>query len=115
MSATGTLLVELLTEELPPKALQNLSRAFSAGLREGLKSRGYLEASSADAPFATPRRLAAVVTQVRAVAPDAEMVDKLMPVKVARDASGQPSEALKRKLAGLGRIRAAKVFSNRWR
>ena len=53
MSATGTLLVELLTEELPPKALQNLSRAFSAGLREGLKSRGYLEASSADAPFAT--------------------------------------------------------------
>ena len=61
MSATGTLLVELLTEELPPKALLNLSRAFSAGLRDGLRSRGYLEASSAHAPFATPRRLAAVV------------------------------------------------------
>jgi glycyl-tRNA synthetase beta chain len=40
---------------------------------------------------------------VRDVAPDAEVIDKLMPVKVARDASGQPSEALKRKLAGLGR------------
>ena len=40
---------------------------------------------------------------MRAVAPDAEVIEKLMPLKVARDASGQPSEALKRKLAGLGR------------
>ena len=99
----GTLLVELLTEELPPKALDRLCLAFSSGIREGLKARGYLETGSADLPLATPRRLAVVVTEVRPVAPDAEVIDKLMPLKVARDASGQPSEALKRKLAGLGR------------
>jgi len=37
---TGTLLVELLTEELPPKALQRLCQAFALGIGEGLKSRG---------------------------------------------------------------------------
>ena len=100
---TGTLLVELLTEELPPKALQRLCQAFALGIGEGLKSRGYLDAASAAAPYGTPRRLAVVITKVRAVAPDAEVIEKLMPLKVARDASGQPSEALKRKLAGLGR------------
>jgi glycyl-tRNA synthetase beta chain len=102
MSA-GTLLVELLTEELPPKALSRLSEAFAEGITTGLKSRGYVDAGSTSTAFATPRRLAVAITQVRGVAPDAEVVDKLMPVKVARDASGQPSEALKRKLAGLGR------------
>ena len=35
----GTLLVELLTEELPPKALLRLSEAFAAGISAGLKSR----------------------------------------------------------------------------
>jgi len=99
----GTLLVELLTEELPPKALLRLSEAFASGISAGLKSRGYLEAESVPTAFATPRRLAVALSHVRHVAPDAEVIDKLMPVKVARDASGQPSEALKRKLAGLGR------------
>ena len=107
MNAPATLLVELLTEELPPKALLRLGDAFAEGIAAGLKSRGYVDAGSAAIPFATPRRLAVAITHVRHVAPDAEVVDKLMPLKVARDATGQPSEALKRKLAGLGRAELA--------
>jgi glycyl-tRNA synthetase beta chain len=103
MSAAATLVVELLTEELPPKALRRLGEAFAAGIASGLAERGFLTPASAATPYATPRRLAVTITRVGDVAPDTEVIDKLMPVKVARDASGQPSEALKKKLAGLGR------------
>ena len=103
MSASATLVVELLTEELPPKALQRLGEAFATGIASGLTERGFLAPASAATPYATPRRLAVTITKVGGVAPDTEVIDKLMPVKVARDASGQPSEALKKKLAGLGR------------
>ena len=83
-----TLLVELLTEELPPKALVKLGAAFANGIAAGLKARGYLDSDSVITPFATPRRLSVAITRVRAVAPDAEVIDKLMPAKVAFDASG---------------------------
>ena len=99
---TETLLVELLTEELPPKALKAMSESFAASVEMGLRSRGFLETESVATGYATPRRLAVTVTGVRPVAPDAEIIDKLMPARVARDASG-PTEAYKRKLAGLGR------------
>ena len=97
------LVVELVTEELPPKALKRLGEAFAEGVTAGLKERGYLAPESVATPFATPRRLAVAITKVSAVAPDEEVKVKLMPVKVARDASGQPSEALTKKLAALGR------------
>jgi glycyl-tRNA synthetase beta chain len=100
---TETLLVELVTEELPPKALKALGEAFAAGIEGGLRKRGFLEPESIAKAYATPRRLAVTVTEVRSVAPDAEMTDKLMPAKVARDASGMITEAFKKKLAGLGR------------
>ena len=99
----ATLTVELFTEELPPKALRRLSEAFAQGIADGLKARAYLTAESRATPFATPRRLAVSITRVRSVAPDAPVVDKLMPTKVARDGSGRVTEALRRKLAGLGR------------
>ncbi|MGH8714814.1 MAG: glycine--tRNA ligase subunit beta [Casimicrobiaceae bacterium] len=102
-----TLVVELLTEELPPKALPRLGEAFAAGIEAGLRERGFLEPASRTTGYATPRRLAVSITHVLAVAPDSEVIDKLMPAKVARDALGQPSEALKKKLAGLGRAHLA--------
>ena len=105
--STATLVVELLAEELPPKALPRLGEAFSEGVGAGLRDRDFLSKDSTVTPYATPRRLAVQVTQVRAVAPDAEVSVKLMPVKVARDATGQVSEALKKKLAGLGRSHLA--------
>jgi glycyl-tRNA synthetase beta chain len=102
-----TLLVELFTEELPPKALKKLGEAFADGIAAGLASRDFLGADSAVTGFATPRRLAVSITGVRAVAPDTTVDDKLMPVKVARDASGQPSIALQKKLDALGRAHMA--------
>ena len=53
-----TLLVELLTEELPPKALAKLGAAFANGIATGLKSRDFLDADSSVTAFASPRRLA---------------------------------------------------------
>ncbi|MBA2352473.1 MAG: hypothetical protein H0V78_12055, partial [Burkholderiales bacterium] len=48
---TATLLVELLTEELPPKALRQLGSAFAEGLAAGLKERGFLTDDSAITPY----------------------------------------------------------------
>ncbi len=106
-AAAATLLVELFTEELPPKALKSLGAAFADGLAAGLAQRGYLSGSSRTAPYSTPRRLAVAITEVRSVAPDAEIVDKLMPARVAFDARGEPTAALQKKLAGLGRAQLA--------
>ena len=107
--SNATVLVELLTEELPPKSLVRLSEAFAEGMATGLKSRGYVDAGSTATAFATPRRLAVAVTRVRGVAPDAEVVDKLMPAKVAFDASGRPTTAYSRKLTSLGRLSFAEL------
>ena len=61
---TATLLVELLTEELPPKALQRLGEAFADGIVAGLRDRGFLTPRARSSPFATPRRLAVAITHV---------------------------------------------------
>jgi glycyl-tRNA synthetase beta chain len=98
-----TLVVEILTEELPPKALKSLGTAFADTLVAELRRRNVLTEASVATPYATPRRLAIAVTGVRNGAPDAEAIDRLMPAKIARDANGAPSEALRRKLASLGR------------
>ncbi len=95
---TATLLVELLTEELPPKALSRLGEVFSAQIHAGLASRNLLTDANTYQWFATPRRLAILVPGVRAVAPDASVTEKIMPVSVALDASGQPTQALLKKL-----------------
>ena len=60
-----TLLVELFTEELPPKALKALGQAFADGVVEGLTDRGFLTSRSAIARYATPRRLAVAITRDR--------------------------------------------------
>ena len=101
--STETLLVELFTEELPPKVLRKLGDAFASGIFNGLKKRGLLGADSIATMFATPRRLAVHVTGVNAVAPDEVVVRKLMPVSVGIDAAGEATQALIKKLTALGR------------
>jgi len=95
---SANLLVELLTEELPPKALQNLGNAFANGIADGLRSRQLLETGSAVTVYCTPRRLAAHISQVRSIAPDQPFSEKLMPVNVGLK-DGQPTPALLKKLA----------------
>ena len=97
-----TLLVELLTEELPPKALAKLGAAFAAGIVSGLQARDFLDADSRATTFASPRRLAVTITQVRATSPDKSIREKVLPVSVALDANGQATPPLAKKLAALG-------------
>ena len=97
-----TLLVELLTEELPPKALARLGDAFAAGIFNGLKSRDFVEADSVATAFATPRRLAVSISKVRATSPDKSIREKVLPVAVALDKEGNPTPPLAKKLAALG-------------
>ena len=96
----ATLTVELLTEELPPKALKLLGEAFAEGILDGLRDRGFLQAASTKTPYATPRRLAVKVTHVLAVSPDQPFTQKLMPASVALDADDRPTAALRKRLAG---------------
>jgi glycyl-tRNA synthetase beta chain len=111
MSA-ATLTVELLTEELPPKALKLLGEAFAEGLLDGLRDRGFLQAASTKTPYATPRRLAVKITHVLAVSPDQPFTQKLMPASVALDADDRPTPALRKRLAGLGRAGLADLWPN---
>jgi len=97
-----TLLVELQTEELPPKALVKLGAAFAAGIANGLKARDFLDDGSVVTSYATPRRLAVSITQVRATSPDKRLREKVLPVSVALDKDGNPSAPLAKKLAALG-------------
>ena len=96
------LLVELFVEELPPKALKKLGEAFSAALATSLKKDGLAGDHAVVTAYASPRRLAAHVTGVLAVAADKPVVQKLMPVAVGLDAAGNATPALLKKLAALG-------------
>ncbi|HEY4065340.1 MAG TPA: glycine--tRNA ligase subunit beta [Burkholderiaceae bacterium] len=101
-ATTRNLLVELFVEELPPKALKKLGDAFANGLAESLKSQGLLAGPSTVTPFASPRRLAALITEVSAQAADKAVSQKLMPVSVGLTPSGDASPALLKKLASVG-------------
>ena len=96
-----TLLVELLTEELPPKALAKLGDAFAAAMFQGLGARALLEPHAVATTYATPRRLAVSITGVRDISPDKAIREKVLPVSVALDKEGQPAAPLVKKLAAL--------------
>jgi glycyl-tRNA synthetase beta chain len=99
---TKPLLIELFTEELPPKALKKLGEAFAQGVETSLKNDGLLASDSKTESFATPRRLAVRLSAVLTSAPAKAIKEKLMPLAVAKDANGGASPALKKKLAALG-------------
>ncbi|QHE77916.1 glycine--tRNA ligase subunit beta [Hydrogenophaga sp. PBL-H3] len=96
------LLVELFVEELPPKALKKLGDAFATVLADQLKAQGLAPTDAVVTAFASPRRLAAHVSGVLARAADKAVSQKLMPVNVGLDASGQPTPALLKRLGALG-------------
>ena len=96
------LLVELFVEELPPKALKKLGESFANVLFEQLRDAGLTGANAVVTPYASPRRLAAHVTQVAAQAADKAVQQKLMPVSVGLDASGNATPALLKKLQAMG-------------
>jgi glycyl-tRNA synthetase beta chain len=98
----ATLLVELLTEELPPKALARLGDAFAEGIAQRLAALDLIEGELTFERYATPRRLAVTIKNVRPVAPEKHVREKVLPVSVALDKDGQPTAPLAKKLAALG-------------
>ncbi len=96
------LLVELFVEELPPKALKKLGEAFASAVSDSLKSQGLVDPDAVVAHFASPRRLATHITGVASQAPDKAVSQKLMPVTVGLDASGNATPALLKRLQALG-------------
>ena len=102
MKKNQNLLVELFVEELPPKALKKLGEAFAGALADSLKSQGLADADAVVTNFASPRRLAAHVTSVAAQAANRAASQKLMPVSVGLDASGNATPALLKRLNALG-------------
>ena len=95
-------LLELFTEELPPKSLKRLGESLSQSIYESLKKAQLLSADSIYQSFASPRRLAVLISDVLDQAPDYPVREKLLPFSIAFDAQGKPSQALTKKLASLG-------------
>ena len=86
------LLIEIGTEELPPKALQLLSDAFTRGVAQGLKKAG-LQTGDVQS-YATPRRLALLINDVPDAQPDRDVERKGPSLKAAYDADGNPTKAV---------------------
>ena len=98
------LLVELFVEELPPKALKHLDIVFKRELFNNLMQMDLVERVDVISvtSYATPRRLAVHIKNVLSVAPNKQIAQKLMPVNVGLDASGNATPALIKRLQGLG-------------
>jgi len=94
MSQTLPLLIEIGTEELPPKALDELALAFRDGVVEGLGKRGIgFDAGSVRALW-TPRRLALLVDAVQVQQPDQQLERRGPAVSAGFDVAGKPTKAL---------------------
>ena len=93
-----SLLVELFTEELPPKALNKLGVSFASTLFEELVAAGFVAKTVEYRDFATPRRLAVLIPAVETNSAARSETKKLMPAKVGLDAAGKPTPALLKRL-----------------
>ncbi len=91
MMSAKDFLVELGTEELPPKALNSLGEAFLSGIEKGLKAAGLSYAAARF--YAAPRRLAVLVEQLAVQQPDRTVNLDGPPLQAAFDASGNPTQA----------------------
>ncbi len=102
-SALNTLLIELFTEELPPKALKTLGESFAQSVAQTLQKAGLIQAADAAKvqAYASPRRLAVSLPNVAARGQDQQKKEKLLPVAIGLDAQGQPLPPLVKKLQGL--------------
>ena len=101
---TKNLLVELFVEELPPKSLKILGEEFASGLFNELAKCQLVSGAERIriTTFASPRRLGVLIPDVLSEAAERPFSQKLMPVAVGLDASGNATPALLKKLAALG-------------
>ena len=100
MADTADFLVEIGTEELPPKALRRLELAFAEGIEKRLAAAD-LDFESLQS-FASPRRLAVLVTDLQRSQPVQKIEKRGPPTRVAFDADGKPTKAAMAFAAGFG-------------
>ncbi|MEP6899454.1 MAG: glycine--tRNA ligase subunit beta [Rhodanobacter sp.] len=94
MAEHKSLLVELGTEELPPRSLDDLSDAFLRGICDGLAKRGIAAGLDLARAYASPRRLAVLVPNVAMTQPEQSIERRGPAMNAALDVEGQPSKAL---------------------
>ena len=94
MTDHASLLIELGTEELPPKALDELAAAFVNGIREGLAKRGITADVAQAKAYCSPRRLAAWIPRVAGAQPDQQQERRGPALDAGFDARGEPTRAL---------------------
>ncbi len=95
-----TFLVEIGTEELPPKALRSLAESFAANFTAELDNAGL--AHGTVQWFAAPRRLALKVANLAEAQPDREIEKRGPAIARAFDAEGKPSKAAEGWARGCG-------------
>ncbi|WP_018152501.1 glycine--tRNA ligase subunit beta [Leeia oryzae] len=88
-----TLLIELLTEELPPKALATLGQVFAQTVFDELVKLQLVGADVELQPFASPRRLAVRIPAVSSIQPE-QQIERKGPAVASGMKDGQPTPAL---------------------
>jgi len=95
-----TLLIELVTEELPPNSLEELGEKFGQLISQGLQEKNIIENADTRV-YATPRRLGVKILNVAEKSKDEKKLIKLMPTKIGFDENNKPTQALLKKLQSL--------------
>ena len=95
-----TLLIEFITEELPPNSLKELGEKFSQLITQGLHEQILIKDSNIRV-FSTPRRLGVKILNVADRSENKKKLIKLMPEKIGFDEKGQATQALSKKLQSL--------------
>ena len=94
------LLIELLTEELPPDSLEILGNQLGENISSELLSKKLIDKSDIQS-FATPRRIAVHIKSVKKEAEDEKKLIKIMPYSVGFDENGKPTQPLIKKLGSI--------------
>ena len=95
------LLIELVTEELPPQSQKELGESFGKNIFESLTNHKLISASTFEV-YSTPRRLGVKITKVLSEASTEKKLIKLMPKKIGFDVNGNAQQALIKKLESIG-------------
>jgi len=98
----ATLLIELLTEELPPKSLTKLGLSFLEQMQKALAEAGFIAPDNTGQYFATPRRLALEFKDCLETQPDRTIEKKGPAVSSGLGADGTPTKALEGFMRGAG-------------
>ena len=94
------LLIEFVTEELPPNSLKELGEKFGQLISQGLQEQNFIENADTRV-YATPRRLGVKILNVAEKSKDEKKLIKLMPTKIGFDENNKPTQALLKKLKSL--------------